>query len=59
LYYKKYRENLEANKKMMKVSSDILENPYERELLVVNTTRDFEKFITKISDSLKEMANRI
>lgn len=59
LYYKKYRENLEANKAAMKVSSNIFENPYERELLVVSPSRDFEKFLTRILSSLKEITNLI
>lgn len=59
LYYKKYRENLEANKAAMKVSSNILENPYERELLVVSPSRDFAKFLTRLLSSLKEITNLI
>jgi len=42
LYYKKYRDNLEANKMAMKVDADILENPHERELFVASPPRILE-----------------
>jgi len=59
LYYRKYRENLEANKKTMKFGRGILDDPFERELFVVNPPRKFEKFLEKVLDSLKEIASSI
>jgi len=59
LYYKKYRDNLEANKKAMKVSEGILEDPFERELFAINPPRNFERFLTKLLDLLKEIADRV
>jgi hypothetical protein len=59
LYYKKYREHLEMNKRAMQSSTDILEDPFERELFVVSPPQDFEKFLTRLLDLLKDIANRI
>lgn len=59
LYYRKYSENLEANKKTMKFGRGILDDPFERELFVVNPPRNFEKFLEKVLDSLKEIASSI
>jgi len=59
LYYKKYRDNLEVNKRAMQSSRDILEDPFERELFVTSLPRNFEKFLTKLLGLLKDMANRI
>jgi len=59
LYYKKYRDNLEANRKAIRFSTDILEDPFERELFVVSPPKNFERFLTRLLDSLKEIANSI
>jgi len=59
LYYRKYRENLELNKKAVNFGRGILEDPFERELFVVNPPMNFEKFLNKVLDSLKEIANSI
>jgi predicted nucleotidyltransferase component of viral defense system len=59
LYYEKYRNNLEANKKALKYSTDILEDPFERELLVKNPQRNFEKFLANLLDSLKDITNQV
>jgi len=59
LYYRKYRENLEKNKEAVKFGKDILEDPFERELFVVNPPRNFEKLLEKSLDSLKEIASSI
>ena len=59
LYYRKYRENLELNKKAVNFGRGILEDPFERELFVVNPPKNFEKFLAKVLDSLKEIANSI
>jgi len=59
LYYKKYRDNLEVSKKALTVSTDILEDPFERELFVEDLSRDFEKLLPKLLDSLRDIANRL
>ena len=59
LYYRKYRDNLKANKKVMDYAKDILEDPFERGLFVASPPRDFEKFLTKFLGSLKDVANQI
>jgi predicted nucleotidyltransferase component of viral defense system len=59
LYYRKYRENLEANKEALKLGKDILDDSFERELFVVNPPRNFEKFLEKVLDLLKEIASSI
>jgi predicted nucleotidyltransferase component of viral defense system len=59
LYYKKYRSNLEANRRAMEYKLDVLEDPFERELFVVSPPKNFENFLTNLMKLLKEVANRI
>ncbi|MBC7121172.1 MAG: nucleotidyl transferase AbiEii/AbiGii toxin family protein [Candidatus Methanosuratus sp.] len=59
LYYKKYRDNLDANKRAMKFSTEVLEDPFERELFVQGPPRNFEKFLTNLLDLLKDIVNLI
>jgi len=59
LYYKKYRNNLEANKKAMKFNMDILEDLFERELFVENPPQNFEGFLKGLLNPLKEIVNRL
>jgi predicted nucleotidyltransferase component of viral defense system len=59
LYYKKYRSNLEANKRATKFNTDVLEDPFERELFVESPPRSFEKFLVKLLDSLKDITSHV
>lgn len=58
LHYRKYRDNLEANKAIIEVGHYILENPYERGLFITNPPTAFDRFMDKMSDQLKELAAR-
>ncbi|MEM3448263.1 MAG: nucleotidyl transferase AbiEii/AbiGii toxin family protein [Candidatus Bathyarchaeia archaeon] len=59
LYYKKYRSNLEENRKELKMGEGLLEDPFERRLLIEISQRDFEDFLKVIGSKLKEIANSV
>ena len=59
LYYRRYRNNLEANKKTIEYSREVLEDPFERGLFVVDPPRNFDRFLEEILNLLKEIARAI
>ncbi len=59
LYYKKYRSSLEKNKKELETGKELLEDPFERRLLIEIPQRDFEDFFKVIGNELREIANNI
>jgi predicted nucleotidyltransferase component of viral defense system len=59
LYYKKHRNNLEQNKRELEINAGLLENPFERDLLVEEPGEDFEDFLKLAIDELKNVANDI
>jgi predicted nucleotidyltransferase component of viral defense system len=59
LYYKKYRNNLEQNRKELEVNAGLLENPFERGLLVEEPRKDFEDFLKLAREELRDIANDI
>jgi len=59
LYYKKYRNNLERNTRELEVNAGLLENPFERGLLVEEPREDFEDFLKLARDELRDVANNI
>lgn len=58
LYYKKYRENLERNKKSLETEG-VLEEPFERDLFVAKPPKNFEVFLRGLEDSLKSIMNYV
>ncbi len=58
LYYRKYRDNLMANKVAMDVSHGTVENPYERNLFIKSPPPSFDKFVDGLITELKEIATR-
>jgi len=56
LYYKKYRENLERNRKLL-IGKDVLEDPFERELFIVKLPREFEHFLKEFIEELRNVAS--
>ncbi len=48
MYYRKYRENLNANIKGFKLDDEVLENPFERGLFVSELTAEFDIFSEKM-----------
>jgi len=58
LYYKKYRENLERNKKLLEATG-VLEDPFEREMLVTKPSKDFEVFLKGLEGLLKDIMSYV
>jgi hypothetical protein len=58
LYYKKYRENLERNKKSLETKG-VLEEPFERDLFVARPPKNFEVFLRGLEASLKSIMNYV
>ena len=59
LYYKKYRDNLEANKATINVSKDVPESPYERSLFIKSPPLTFDKFVNELFSQLEELMTKI
>lgn len=55
LHYKKYRDWLEKNKETFKIGKEVLEDPFERSLLLVEPTKEFEDFVGELVEVLKEI----
>jgi len=58
LRYKKYRESLEKNKKSLEVA-EVVQDSFERDLLVKEPKSDFEIYIKNITAFLKNVINNI
>ncbi len=59
LYYKKYRENLERNIRGLELDERLMEDPFERSLLITEPRKDFEEFLESIKITLPEIAKSI
>jgi hypothetical protein len=59
LYYRKYRSNLERNRKGLEIVEGFLEDPFERRLLIELPQRDFEDFLKVVGEKLREIANNV
>ena len=59
LYYRKYRNNLERNRKGLEMEERFLEDPFERRLLIEIPQSDFEGFLKVVGEKLKEIANNV
>lgn len=59
LYYKKYRENLERNRKRLELDERLLEDPFERSLLITEPRKNFEDFLESIKITLVEIAKSV
>ena len=58
LQFKRYRTNLERNKESLEFSA-VLEDTYERELFVAKPPKDFDVFLKRLPNALKEIMNRV
>ncbi len=58
LNYKRYRANLERNIKSFELSP-VLEEPFERELFVVQPPKDFDSFLKRVPDRLADIMNGV
>lgn len=58
LHYKRYRANLERNKESLEFSA-VLENPFERELFVAEPPKDFDVFLKRLPDALKDIMSQV
>ena len=58
LQFQRYRTNLEKNKKSLEFSA-VLEDPFERELFVAKPPRDFDVFLKRLPDALKDIINQV
>jgi len=59
LYYKKYREALKRNVERLEVGREITEDPFERNLFIIKPTDEFDKFLRRITKTLREIATSI
>jgi len=57
LYYKKYRENLERNKRIFKIDKEFLEDPFERDLFIAKLPKEFEFLFEESIKNLREIIN--
>lgn len=58
LYYKKYRENFEANRKAIELDEGVFESLFERSLFVVSPPVEFDRFVKELSIELRGIADR-
>ena len=58
LNYERYRANLERNIKSFELSP-ILEEPFERDLFVVQPPKDFDSFLKRAPDRLADIMNGV
>ena len=58
LQFQRYRTNLERNKESLEFSA-VLEDTYERELFVAKPPKDFDVFLKRLPNALKEIMNRV
>jgi predicted nucleotidyltransferase component of viral defense system len=59
LYFRKYRENFEANRKAIELDEATLESPFERSLFIVSPPVEFDKFVEKLSVELLGIVDRV
>ncbi len=59
LYYQKYRENLEKNRKFFDIGNEILEDPFERSMFIVKPTKEFETFLRNFKIFTKHLLQEI
>jgi len=58
LHFKKYRENLERNRKSLRIKA-VLEDSFERELFVTKPPKDFETFLKGLTGFLQDIMSKI
>ena len=58
LRFKRYRTNLERNRESLEFSA-VLEDPFERELFVVRPPKDFDIFLKRLPNALKDTVNQV
>ena len=59
LYYRKYRENFEANRKAIELDDAVLEGPFERSLFIASPPPEFDRFVENLSIELLGIAGRV
>jgi len=57
--YRKYRENLEANRRALKHEPAVPESPFERSLFVVSPPLEFDGFVHALLRQLDEIVSRV
>ena len=58
LQYKRYRTNLEKNRKSLEFAT-VLEDPFERELFVVRPPKGFDAFLKRLPDVSKDVMSKV
>lgn len=58
LHYRRYRANLERNRKSLEFSA-VSEDPFERELFVTKPPKDFDAFLERLPGALREIMNQV
>jgi len=58
LHYKRYRANFERNRESLEFSA-VLEDPFERELFVAKPPKDFDVFLKRLPDALKDIVSQV
>jgi hypothetical protein len=58
LRYKRYRANLEKNRKTLEFTA-VLEDPFERDLFVSKPSRDFDAFLKRLPELLKDIMSKV
>jgi predicted nucleotidyltransferase component of viral defense system len=59
LYYSKYRENFDANRKAIELDEAVSESPFERSLFILSPPVEFERFVKDLSVELLGVAGRV
>lgn len=58
LRYKRYRTNLERNRKTLEFTA-VLEDPFERDLFVSKPSRNFDAFLKRLPELLKDIMSKV
>lgn len=59
LYYRKYRENFEDNRKAIELDEAVFESPFERSLFIVSPPTEFDRFIGELLKKLEGIAAKV
>jgi len=59
LYYRKYRENFEDNRKAIELDEAVFESPFERSLFIDSPPTEFDRFIIELLKKLEGIAAKV
>jgi len=59
LYYRKYRENFENNRKAIELDEAVFESPFERSLFIVSPPVEFDRFVGELLKKLEGIAAKV